>query len=79
MLATDVLAEGLEALASGHPHADRLATHAADLGGVDAAARRGHRRDRGARGLDVLVNNAGLQPDGPRSTSAPATSTPRSR
>ena len=33
VLATDVLADGLEALARGHAHAERLAIHPADLSG----------------------------------------------
>jgi len=65
VLATDVLADGLEQLGSTHPHADRLATNTADLADAEAA--------RGVvtaaidllGGVDVLVNNAGLQPDGP--------------
>ena len=31
VLATDVLADGLGAIANDYPHADRLATHIADL------------------------------------------------
>jgi D-sorbitol dehydrogenase (acceptor) len=63
--ATDVLEAGLEDLRATHPHADRLSTQVADLrdpraaGGVVPAAI-------AALGdLDVLVNNAGAQPDGP--------------
>ena len=65
VLATDVLAEGLEALASTHPLADRLATHAVDLRGVEGARGVVTAAIEALGGLDVLVNNAGLQPDGP--------------
>jgi NAD(P)-dependent dehydrogenase (short-subunit alcohol dehydrogenase family) len=65
VLATDVLADGLSSLASGHPHAERLATHPADLGGIDGARGLVPAAVEAFGGLDVLVNNAGLQPDGP--------------
>ena len=65
VLATDVLADGLEAMASDHAHADRLATHAADLSGVYAARGVVTTAIKVLGGVDVLVNNAGLQPDGP--------------
>ncbi len=65
VLATDVLADGLGALASGHVHAERLSTHAADLSGVDAARGVVTAAIERLGGIDVLVNNAGLQPDGP--------------
>ena len=65
VLATDVLAEELEQLGSGHAHADRIATHAADLSGVDAARGVVTTAIEVLGGVDVLVNNAGLQPDGP--------------
>jgi 2-deoxy-D-gluconate 3-dehydrogenase len=65
VLATDVLAEELEQLGAGHAQADRIETHVADLADAEAS--------RGVvavaidllGGVDVLVNNAGLQPDGP--------------
>ena len=65
VLATDVLADGLELLASDHGHADRLAIHSADLSGVDAARGVVTTAIELLGGVDVLVNNAGLQPDGP--------------
>ncbi|MGZ8631526.1 MAG: SDR family NAD(P)-dependent oxidoreductase [Actinomycetota bacterium] len=65
VLATDVLADGLAALASEHPQADRLATHTADLGGIDGARGVVTAAIETLGGLDLLVNNAGLQPDGP--------------
>lgn len=65
VLATDLLADGLEALASGHAHAERLAIHPADLSGIDEARGVVTTAIELLGGVDVLVNNAGLQPDGP--------------
>ena len=65
VLATDVLADGLEALARGHAHAERLAIHPADLSGIDEARGVVTTAIELLGGVDVLVNNAGLQPDGP--------------
>jgi NAD(P)-dependent dehydrogenase (short-subunit alcohol dehydrogenase family) len=73
VLATDVLADGLDSLASTHPHADRLATHAADLGSVDGARGVVTAAIEALAGVDVLVNNAGLQPDGAAIDIDPAT------
>ena len=78
VLATDVLAEGLEALASTHPLADRLATHAVDLRGVEGARGVVTAAIEALGGLDVLVNNAGRSPTAWRSTSTPPGSTRRS-
>jgi D-sorbitol dehydrogenase (acceptor) len=64
VLATDVLSDGLAALASEHQHADRLATHAADLGTIDGPRGVVTAAIEALGGVDVLVNNAGLQPDG---------------
>jgi len=64
VLATDVLAEGLRALTDEHGHEDRFATHAADLADVEAARGVVAAAIEQLGGLDVLVNNAGLQPDG---------------
>jgi NAD(P)-dependent dehydrogenase (short-subunit alcohol dehydrogenase family) len=65
VLATDVLDDGLAAMAEEHPHADRLATHAADLATMDGARGVVPTGVEALGGVDVLVNNAGLQPDGP--------------
>lgn len=64
VLATDVLADGLDRLAGGHAHADRLATHVADLGTIDGPRGVVVAAIETLGGVDVLVNNAGLQPDG---------------
>jgi NAD(P)-dependent dehydrogenase (short-subunit alcohol dehydrogenase family) len=65
VLATDVLDDGLARMRDSHPHVERLAVHTADLSDptqvesvVPAAVNL-------LGGLDVLVNNAGVQPDGP--------------
>ena len=65
VLATDVLAEELEQLGAGHAHADRIATHVADLADAEAARAVVAAAIDQLGGVDVLVNNAGLQPDGP--------------
>lgn len=65
VLATDVLEDGLANLAAEHPHADRFATHVADLATIDGARGVVAAAVETFGGLDVLVNNAGLQPDGP--------------
>jgi NAD(P)-dependent dehydrogenase (short-subunit alcohol dehydrogenase family) len=64
VLATDVLADGLDALITAH-HGGRLAIHVADLSGVGSARGVITRAIDAVGGVDVLVNNAGLQPDGP--------------
>lgn len=64
VFAVDIRADGLERLADDHAHTDRLETHVADVGDVEQA--RGMIRaaiERCGR-LDVLVNNAGVQPEG---------------
>ena len=65
VLATDVLETGLGELTATHPAADRLATHVADLRQVAGARGVVAAAIRALGGLDVLVNNAGAQPDGP--------------
>ncbi|MEZ0233619.1 MAG: SDR family NAD(P)-dependent oxidoreductase [Actinomycetota bacterium] len=64
VLATDVLDDGLAALADGHPHTDRLATHVADLGTIDGPRGVVTAALESLGGIEVLVNNAGMQPDG---------------
>ena len=64
VMATDVLADELAAVAGAHPAADRLRIHAADLGDVSAVAGIVPAAVEALGGLDVLVNNAGVQPDG---------------
>jgi D-sorbitol dehydrogenase (acceptor) len=65
VLATDVAGEALEAVRKAHRHADRLSVHAADL--IDVAQVRTvvPAAIDAFGGVDVLVNNAGAQPDGP--------------
>jgi NAD(P)-dependent dehydrogenase (short-subunit alcohol dehydrogenase family) len=65
VLATDVLEAGLEHLASTHRVGNRLATHVADLRDGDEARGVVATAIGTLGGLDVLVNNAGAQPDGP--------------
>jgi NAD(P)-dependent dehydrogenase (short-subunit alcohol dehydrogenase family) len=72
VLATDVLTGELARLRETYSHLGRLAVHPADLaedeqvhGIVPAALTH-------LGGLDVLVNNAGLQPDGPALDVTPA-------
>jgi NAD(P)-dependent dehydrogenase (short-subunit alcohol dehydrogenase family) len=64
VLAVDIRADGLDRLAAATESPDRLATHVADMADVDQA--RGMVREAVERlgRVDVLVNNAGVQPDG---------------
>jgi NAD(P)-dependent dehydrogenase (short-subunit alcohol dehydrogenase family) len=64
VLASDVLAEGLDALVEGHVHADRLATHAADLATIEGPRGVVTAALEALGGVDVVVNNAGAQPAG---------------
>jgi 3-oxoacyl-[acyl-carrier protein] reductase len=65
VVATDRLDDVLVTLRATHPASDRLSVHTADLADVDQV----HEIVPAAIGLlggvDVLVNNAGVQPDGP--------------
>jgi NAD(P)-dependent dehydrogenase (short-subunit alcohol dehydrogenase family) len=63
VLATDVLADGLAGMRDAHPLADRLAVHAADLGDPAQVASIVPAAIELLGGLDVLVSNAGVQPD----------------
>jgi NAD(P)-dependent dehydrogenase (short-subunit alcohol dehydrogenase family) len=62
--ATDVSADALATVQSSHPHAERLSTHAADLRDVDSVRTIVPAAVAAMGGVDVLVNNAGTQPDG---------------
>jgi NAD(P)-dependent dehydrogenase (short-subunit alcohol dehydrogenase family) len=65
VMATDVLAGDLAAVRTSHEHADRLSIHAADLADVGGASSVVPAAVEALGGVDVLVNNAGAQPDGP--------------
>ena len=64
VVATDVLQTELLAMGRSHPAGERLRTHAADLADADGAASIVPAAIEALGGLDVLVNNAGVQPDG---------------
>jgi NAD(P)-dependent dehydrogenase (short-subunit alcohol dehydrogenase family) len=68
---TDVLEAGLRAMTRAHP-ADRFHVRAADLADPGAAAGMVPAAVEALGGLDVLVNNAGVQPDGRALDVAPA-------
>ena len=63
VLATDVLADGLTRMRDPHPHVDRLAVHPADLADIGDVRTIVPAATRLLGQVDVLVNNAGLQPD----------------
>jgi NAD(P)-dependent dehydrogenase (short-subunit alcohol dehydrogenase family) len=65
VMATDVLADDLGTVLASHEHADRLSIHAADLADVEGASSVVPAAIEALGGVDVLVNNAGAQPDGP--------------
>jgi NAD(P)-dependent dehydrogenase (short-subunit alcohol dehydrogenase family) len=64
VLATDVLSDDLEKLSRTHRHKDRITSHVADLRSVDEARGVVAAAIEHLDGLDVLVNNAGVQPEG---------------
>ena len=64
VFATDVLEAELRRLSEAHPAADRLHVHTADLADPRAAAAIVPTTVEALGGLDVVVNNAGVQPDG---------------
>ena len=65
LFATDLPGDDLDAMRETHPHADRLAMHAADLSVVDEVEGLVPVAIETLGGVDILVNNAGVQPDGP--------------
>jgi len=64
VLATDLSERELQALHDTHPHGERLVTHPADLADVDQVATIVPAAVAAFGGVDVAVNNAGVQPDG---------------
>lgn len=72
VMATDILADGLAAIVRGHPLAERLHVHTADLSGVEPTRNVVPAAIAAMGGVDILVNNAGAQPDGPAIDVTPA-------
>jgi len=64
VLATDRQADALAALRASHAHPDRLSVHAADLADIEQVGSIVPSTVALIGGVDVLVNNAGVQPDG---------------
>ncbi|MEP6759594.1 MAG: SDR family oxidoreductase [Actinomycetota bacterium] len=64
VVATDRLDDALATLRASRPHADRLSVHTADLEDVEQVRRIVPAAVELMGGVDVLVNNAGVQPDG---------------
>jgi NAD(P)-dependent dehydrogenase (short-subunit alcohol dehydrogenase family) len=64
VLATDLPGEALSSMRASHEHAERLFVHGADLEDVDAVQGIVPATVEALGGVDVLVNNAGVQPDG---------------
>jgi NAD(P)-dependent dehydrogenase (short-subunit alcohol dehydrogenase family) len=64
VFASDRLDQDLSTLRASHPHADRLSVHAADLEDVEQVHAIVSAAVTALGGVDVLVNNAGVQPDG---------------
>ena len=65
VLATDVLGEELARMRDAHPLVERLAVHTADLADPDQVATVVPAALTLLGGLDVVVNDAAAQPDGP--------------
>ena len=65
VVATDRLDDALASLRATHPESDRLSVHTADLADVDQVHGIVPAVVGLLGGVDVLVNNAGVQPDGP--------------
>jgi NAD(P)-dependent dehydrogenase (short-subunit alcohol dehydrogenase family) len=65
VLATDRAGEALLSVRASHPHAERLWIHGADLSDVEAVGSIVRAAIDAMGSVDVLVNNAGVQPDGP--------------
>jgi NAD(P)-dependent dehydrogenase (short-subunit alcohol dehydrogenase family) len=65
VLATDLPGEALVSVRASHPHAERLSIHGADLENVEAVRSIVPAATDAMGGVDVLVNNAGVQPDAP--------------
>jgi meso-butanediol dehydrogenase / (S,S)-butanediol dehydrogenase / diacetyl reductase len=65
VFATDVLGDGLGSMRDAHPQGDRLSIHTADLADPAQVASIVPTAVNLLGDLDVVVNNAGVQPDGP--------------
>jgi NAD(P)-dependent dehydrogenase (short-subunit alcohol dehydrogenase family) len=64
VFATDRVTQDLESMGASHPNADRLSVHAADLADVEQVEGIVPAAVAALGAVDVLVNNAGVQPDG---------------
>ena len=64
VFATDRSPDDLASVRAGHPSAERLSVHTADLEGVDQVEGIVPAAVAALGAVDVLVNNAGVQPDG---------------
>jgi NAD(P)-dependent dehydrogenase (short-subunit alcohol dehydrogenase family) len=65
VLASDRLGDDLASLRATHPHRERLSVHTAELEDVAQVHSIVPAAIASMGGVDVLVNNAGVQPDGP--------------
>lgn len=64
VFATDLVGDELDAIQASHPDARRLSVHTADLADVAEVEAIVEAAVAVMGGVDVLVNNAGVQPDG---------------